>query len=342
MEVTVTKLEQSKVEIAGELASAQFADWRSPALIKLNQEVKLDGFRPGHIPEKVLVDTVGDSRILTTMAELALREWYPKILTEQKIDAIGQPEITLTKLAKDNPLGFKIKTAIYPEFQLPDYQAIAKEINQKPPEVPKVEETEVDGVIEQVRRSRAGDKPNAPLPELTDDFAKSLGQFENLADLRDKIKENLKLEKELKARDKRRVEIINEIIKQTTVILPEILITSEIEKMFEELSGQVKSMGLTIEDYLKHLKKEEKDLKAGWRDDADKRVRSALVLSKIATTEKIEATEEEIEKEFKHIKEHHQKANLADNKDGEARLRAYIEHIIVNEKTLRLLEGLKN
>ena len=57
---------------------------------------------------------------------MALSEYYPKILEENKIDAISRPEISITKLARKNPLGFKIKTATMPEMKLPDYKQIAK------------------------------------------------------------------------------------------------------------------------------------------------------------------------------------------------------------------------
>ena len=79
------------------------------------------------------------------MAEMALGEYYPKILywgysgrpkgfgiptasVGKKIDAISSPQISITKLARKNPLGFKIKTAILPEIKLPEYKNIAKEI----------------------------------------------------------------------------------------------------------------------------------------------------------------------------------------------------------------------
>lgn len=64
-------------------------------------------------------------KILETMTELALRDLYPKILEGEKIDAIGRPRIEITKLAAGSPLGFKITTAVYPKFALPDYRALA-------------------------------------------------------------------------------------------------------------------------------------------------------------------------------------------------------------------------
>ncbi len=134
MLVNLKQLPNAEIEISGELSGEQFAAYRAPALKQLHQTVTIDGFRPGHIPENVLVAKLGKEKILLEMAELALREHYPKIITENKIAAIGRPEITITKIATDNPLGFKIKTAVEPTVKLPDYKKIAREINATPVE----------------------------------------------------------------------------------------------------------------------------------------------------------------------------------------------------------------
>ena len=57
------------------------------------------------------------------------RGMVPKNCGREKLDVIGRPEITITKIAKGNPLGFKIKTALAPKLTLPDYRTIAREIN---------------------------------------------------------------------------------------------------------------------------------------------------------------------------------------------------------------------
>ena len=104
-----------------------FESFRAEALRKLGQEVKLPGFRPGHIPDDVLTRELGEEMVLRRMAELTFGEHYPTILIENKIDALGRPNISLTKIAKGNPLGFIITTAVHPEVKLPDYRALARE-----------------------------------------------------------------------------------------------------------------------------------------------------------------------------------------------------------------------
>ncbi|MFH1170162.1 MAG: trigger factor [Candidatus Vogelbacteria bacterium] len=125
--IEIKKLPHSTVELRGELAVEIFESFRAAALRALGQEVKLPGFRPGHVPNDVLTREIGEETVLRRMAELALNKYYPTILTENKIDALGRPNISLTKIAKGNPLGFVITTAVHPEVTLPNYRALARE-----------------------------------------------------------------------------------------------------------------------------------------------------------------------------------------------------------------------
>lgn len=124
----IKKLPESEVEIAGEIEADVFESFQGEAIKKLSAGIKIDGFRQGNVPEKILIEKVGEGAILETAAEIALQKIYPRILEENKIFAIGRPQITITKIARNNPLGFKIKTAVMPEIQLPDYKKIASNI----------------------------------------------------------------------------------------------------------------------------------------------------------------------------------------------------------------------
>src|SRR3989338_3615702 len=117
--ITVKKLPKSEVEIEGEIDSEIFESYFTKALKKIGDTLELDGFRKGKIPESVMLSNIPEIHILEEMAEMALGEHYPKILENEKIDAISRPEISITKLARKNPLGFKIKTAVLPGIKLP-------------------------------------------------------------------------------------------------------------------------------------------------------------------------------------------------------------------------------
>jgi FKBP-type peptidyl-prolyl cis-trans isomerase (trigger factor) len=161
---------------------------------------------------------------------------YGKIITDNKIDAIGYPKINITKLGKGNPLGFTITVATLPVIKLPDYKKLAKKINEVDEKV-EVTEEEFEKIVKQARTIRAkeiakgGEIDENNLPEIDDEYVKTLGGFENRADFDKKIKENILEEKKLRAKDKKRLEIIESIISETELDIPEVLIDSEIHKM---------------------------------------------------------------------------------------------------------------
>ena len=351
MKITVKKLPKSEMEIEGELEADIFEGYLKVALKKIGATLKLDGFRKGKIPENVLLSKVPDISILEEMAELALAEHYPKILADEKIDAISRPEISITKLARKNPLGFKIKTSVIPQIKLGDYKKIAKKIigNIKTEEKNiVVTDEEMDSTIMDIRKSRApkvhmaehehkeGDAPHEhPEPELPpfdNDFVKGLGPFLNVEDFKNKLRENIKLEKQNAEKEKTRLKIIEKIIDESVLELPEILIEIELDKILYRMESDITQMGLKFEDYLKHLNKTKDDLRKDFRNDGEKKAKLGLILNEIAKVEKIVAEEEQVMKEVTAILEHYKDA------DPE-RARMHAETVLTNEKIFQFLES---
>ena len=176
------------------------------------------------------------------------------------------------------------------------------------------------------------------LPSLDDKFAQSVGKFKSLEDLKKNIREGLLLEKKQKETEKWRLEALEKITAETKADLPEILVQNEIEKMIEELRAQLDKMQLPFEKYLEQIKKDEKELRKELQELAEKRVISALVLREIASIEKIEVSEKEIEEKvneiLKQIPETEKKENIDKNN-----LKEFALGIIRNEKVFQILEG---
>ena len=336
-QIKIKELENSEVEIEGAIPSDILEKNIKTAIQNISKNMEMPGFRKGHIPENVLTQKVGESAILEEAADITLKEEFPKIIIENKVDAIGRPSITITKLAKGNPLEFKATIAIMPKTELPDYKELAKKIMSKKEKI-EVSDKEIEETINEIRKMRAtnannGDQNNddKELPKLDDEFVKTLGDFKNVSEFKEKLKENIKLEKERKSKDKKRVELMEEIIKNTKTSLPNIMVESELDKMISQFKDDVARNGGTFEEYLKHIKKTEEDIRREWRTDAEKRAKSQLVLNKIAIKEKIEAPKDELDKQVKHLLEHYSDA------DPE-RVKIYVETILVNEEVFKLLE----
>jgi len=374
--ITINKLPKSEVEIEGEIEADIFEAYFNKALKRIGENLEIDGFRKGKVPENVLLSKVPEAQILGEMAEMALSEHYPKILEENKIDAISRPEISITKLARKNPLGFKIKTAVMPEMKMPDYKEIAKKtISELTAEEKNTEvsEKEVEDTIMDIRKSRAPKiqmsdieksehvhdenckhetqtsdvkeevqvsdikhpmSDTSELPELNDEFVQALGPFKDVADFKDKLKENIKLEKGNQVKEKTRLKIVEKIIDDLKVEMPEILIEVELDKILYRMESDITQMGLKFEDYLKHLSKTVEDLRKEFRNDAEKKAKLGLILNKIAEDEKITADPEQIANEVAKILEHYKEA------DPE-RAKMHAENVLTNEAVFRFLEEQK-
>lgn len=177
-------------------------------------------------------------------------------------------------------------------------------------------------------------------PEIDDDFAISLGKFENLETLKKSLKEGLEHENIHKMQEEKRTKYVEKIVENSKADLPEILIHEELHKMIHEFSHQVESMGIKLEDYLQKLKKTQEDLEKDWEPQAKKRVVSALSLRKISEEEKLGATSEEVENEMNKVFQQYKDVkDLKKNIDME-RLYNYSKGIVENEKVFEMLEKL--
>ncbi len=349
---TITKLEKSKVEIKATIPAEKFDSYRTKALENIGKNAKVDGFRPGHVPANVVEKQFGEGSILDEMAQLAIMEAYPTILTENKIDAIGRPEISLTKVALGNDLEFTITTAVLPTIELADYKKIAKDVAKTAADAT-VEESEIDAALLELRQMRAHSEMHEAgiehhehdhtkmeeknLPELNDEFVKTMGKFEGVEDFKTKLRENLLKEKQAKELEKRRIALIDGIVDGSTIDLPDMLVDFEIDKMMQQFVHDISMMGMTMEDYLKRIEKTEEDLKKDWYDNAVKRAKMQLILDEISTKEKLLPSDQEVQAETEKILEMYK-----DQKDlSEDRVRTYVTQILTNAKVFEYLEGTK-
>jgi FKBP-type peptidyl-prolyl cis-trans isomerase (trigger factor) len=327
--VSITKLPKSEVEIKLEIESAEIEAKRPSVLKSLSQDIKMDGFRPGKVPEDVIVAKLGEATILEEALEEALRDIYPKVIEEKKIFTLGRPKIAVTSLEKGKNAEVIIKTDVYPEIDLADYKKIAPKIAKEKEEI-EVTEKEVADAIDELKKYREKTE-GADNKELTDEFVKKLGDFKDVADFTVKLKENLGKEKELKAKEAKRVKILDAIIKDSKLEIPEILVEEELDKMTNEFSSTLSRQGFTFEQYKKESGKTEEAVRNDWKEKAEKRVTGEILLIEIAKKENIKADHDEVHKEIDMLKKQYPEAD-------EARLHAFIEDLLTKESVFKFLE----
>ena len=134
-------------------------------------------------------------------------------------------------------------------------------------------------------------------PELDSDFIGTLGDFADLEALRADIKVRLERNALDRARHEFADRIIDYAVANATVELPSILVDQEVEVMHDEFRGTLARQGMTEEAYLKALEKTDADMHAEFRPGAEKRVRTLLVLSKVADAEGLTVDDAEVDAE---------------------------------------------
>ncbi|HOX21655.1 MAG TPA: hypothetical protein PKZ02_01600, partial [Candidatus Paceibacterota bacterium] len=180
------------------------------------------------------------------------------------------------------------------------------------------------------------------LPELNDDWAKSLGRFNNLEELKKSISDGLLFEKESKEQERLRALTLEKIVKETKVELPEVLVENEIEHRLHEIGHLAQDNGMTMEDYLKKINKDEKSLREDLRLEAEKTLRGALVLRHISRLERLEPKTEEIEIAMNEFLKHYGEQKEAEKSIDRAALFEYTKERLTNEKVFQFLENLKS
>ena len=179
------------------------------------------------------------------------------------------------------------------------------------------------------------------LPELNDEFAKSLGEFKSLEELKNRITNDLEARTKTKENQRVEEEIIDKIIEQSQFEdIPDLLINNETQKMIEELEHNLGHQGLKFDDYLNHLKKKREDLLLDFMPQAIKRVKSALALREITKKENIAVNDQEIEEEIKQTLQVYGNDPEVEKQLRTTDYKNYLQNILTGRKTLDHLKSI--
>ncbi len=324
----VGKPRDGVVEINGEIPARIIELHRKEVIEEVKQEAEIPGFRKGNAPEEMVLKQVNMNHVLEDAAEEALSVAYPAILDDNHIIPISSPRVTFVKLALDNPLEFKISIAVEPEVNLPNYKKIAKTIKGKKAPV-EVTDVDVNEVIQQILTMRQGE--DGKLPELTDELVKTLGKFENVADFKEKLKGNIKAEKEMEGARIRYEELAKQLVDESKLVVPSLLLEDEMYMAHDRLHKELEKRKMSAEEYFKIIKKTEEEYMKEKKEAVERQLKTKFILKAIAKKEDIVANETEVEKEMEHASTHYPDTN------PEA-FKAYVEEMLVNEQTLKFLE----
>lgn len=176
------------------------------------------------------------------------------------------------------------------------------------------------------------------LPEANDELAKKLGQ-ESMEELRKLIESNLEKEAEQKANQAAEIEMLDKLIEKTSFgTIPEVIVDAERTKMFYELKADIEKNGITIDQYLADIKKTEKELYEGFKEQAEKRAKAALLSRQVAKEQNLLATDEEIEAELEKMREMYKNNKEYLDRVNSAEAKETIATTIQNRKVMDYLK----
>jgi trigger factor len=139
------------------------------------------------------------------------------------------------------------------------------------------------------------------LPEINEEFLKSVGNFKTIDDLKARIKDNMEGEKKWRSEEKRKSEILDMLVADTRVEVPQAMIDNELAKMESRIKGDLAQMGVSFDDYLKHMKKDLAAWKESEKGAAKKQVIIQLALHAIGKQENLKVSDEAIGHEVAHL-----------------------------------------
>ncbi len=175
------------------------------------------------------------------------------------------------------------------------------------------------------------------LPELDDEFAQDVSDFDTLDELKEDIRKRLLEKAESDKENFIRNRLVEEATNNSEMEIPPVMIEREVEQMLKQFEQQLSYQGLNLENYLQFTGQDEEKLKEQMKDEAEKKIRTDLVIEAISKAEAIEVTDEEVEKEIEELAKQMER-DVAEIRRllGEGGVERVKEQVL-NKKTIDLL-----
>ncbi|MDH5507577.1 MAG: trigger factor [Anaerolineae bacterium] len=425
-----------QIKLTVEMGADVLEGAKRKAARQIAKRIKIPGFRPGKAPYNVVQKQVGDGAILEDAVDIVLKDEYPKVIEEAKIDPYGPG--ALQNIASMEPPIFEFLVPLSPKAELGDYRKI-----RVPYKAKKVTKKDIDKVVENYRDQQAIIEPadraakegdmvylvlnaertdpaegeektlvekrrfpavvekaetkeedewpypgfsrnlidmasgdtktvaytfpkdyeiqsmqgtkaefqieveevkSRSLPKLDDEFAKTVSEHETYDELIADIRGKLEKQFEAEVNSEYENTVLDKIVKGAKYQYPPQMVEHEMEHYLEDLSRRLASQGLDMDVYLKSRDMDMDALKEEARPNIDERIQRSLTLLEIASQEKIELTQEDVQEQtIKTINEIRQYFPEEEAKKMLAKdsLEALINRIINDEITTRTLARMR-
>lgn len=382
MQVTKSEIKTNLIGLEIESTPDVIEEGLEAAFRKHKNEFRINGFRPGKAPRRVVEQVYGKEVLYNDAADYVLNKEYGAALDELKLDVVSNPQNVQLKEFSTEKAVFTLEVYVRPEVKLGQYkglevrkidtavtdedveEAVRKEaeknarmisIDDRPAQmddtvsldfegfvdgeafdggkgenyslklgsgqfIPGFEEQLVGAEIgkdievnvtfpENYQEESLAGKPAVfkckvneikvqELPEIDDEFASDVSEFETLAEYKADLRKKMEERKEKQAKDSQKEEAMKLAVENAEVEIPEPMIADEQDREVGRMEEQLKMYGMKLDQYLKYMGVDEAGYLEKIRPQAELNVRRDLVMDAIAAAENVEATEEEIDKEY--------------------------------------------
>ncbi|MDR1134982.1 MAG: trigger factor [Clostridiales Family XIII bacterium] len=374
----------NEIKFSMEFSAKEFEDEQIEVYKKTKHQFKIDGFRNGKAPKRMVEMRYGEKIFFEDAVSNLFAEHYESALTELALEPLGRPGIEVGEISKGNGFTATVRVTVAPEIVVKDYKGIKVKNVDFP-----VSDEDVDAEIEKLRKrnarlvvaerpaesgdslifdyagfigeeqfeggtaenatlvlgggnfipgfeeqligAKAGDERDVKVtfpeeyhaeelagkdavfrckvhevkeeekPEIDDDFAQDVSDFDTVEELKSDIRRKLEEEAESKRKQELFNRAVEKLLAANDVDIPNVMVEEQIDQMFEELGQR---FGMRGADFMKNMESMNENLgilRDNLRSDAHKRVKLSLLIRAIAKAEKLEASAEEIEESRKNF-----------------------------------------
>jgi trigger factor len=384
---SVESLDGNKIRLRVAVPEDEFDRAVDAAFRKLADEVRIDGFRKGKVPRKLLEARVGTGVARDQALRDALPDYYARAVRDNRLDTIAAPEIDITAGEDAGPVEFEAVVELRPQVSLDGYRGIRVELD-----VPSVDDAAIDRQIDTLRERFAdledsaapltdgdyaeidlkasidgepigalsatdflyevgsglvvteldqelrGTRPGAILsfvaalpetaaehagddadfqvlvkdakrkilPEVTDDWACEVSEFDTVDALRADIAHRIQLVAKVQAQMVLRDRVLDAVADLVAIEVPEALTARELEHRVRDIAERLASQGATIDQYLAASGRDREQFLAELREGATRAARADLALRAVVAQEGIEATDAEVDAEIERLAEQYE------------------------------------
>jgi FKBP-type peptidyl-prolyl cis-trans isomerase (trigger factor) len=331
MKILSRKREENRAILEVEEDISHFETAVEKALQEAGKEIKLPGFRPGKAPREMVERNVNRDFIEQRAAQDLIAELYPELVETTKIEPVDYPKVEILKQEKDQPFVFKITVDVYPQIKLGKYKGL--KVEKRSSAVTEDEVLKALGNLQDRLSIVNAEGKKETLP-LDDEFAKKVSRFGTLAELKAEVREVLQKDKAAEVEAEMKNKLVAEVANGSQAEIPPAMVEREIDIMLDELRTSLAQSGLTVGDYLKGAKKEERNLRDEMRKAAEIRVKGKVVLKAVGLEEKIVVDEKDVQAEVKEIAAASGKDVAEVEKNLGEGVRSYIGEYLLRRKAL--------